>query len=51
MVFCASSKPEINLLEWKCLNRNIWLGRLPRKEMKDRVTEDGGPGDKKRRGE
>jgi hypothetical protein len=29
MVFCTDSKPNIKALEWKRLNRNLWLGRLP----------------------
>jgi hypothetical protein len=28
MVFCTNSKPGIDALEWKCINRNTWLGRL-----------------------
>ena len=35
MVFCTNKTPAIDALEWKCINRNTWLGRLPRKEIAD----------------
>jgi hypothetical protein len=38
MAFCTDKKPDINSLEWKSINRNTWLGRLPRKEIVDTGT-------------
>jgi hypothetical protein len=35
MVFVTGAQPPLTALEWKCVNRNTWLGRLPRKELTD----------------
>ena len=34
MIIPTTSEPKIEELEWRCLNRKIWVGRLPA-ESKD----------------
>jgi hypothetical protein len=40
MAFYSDRNPGIDGLEWKCINRNIWIGRLPGKSLQDTIVGD-----------
>lgn len=40
LILLNTFKPKISELEWRCLNRNIWVGRLPVKSQESDSTDN-----------